>query len=266
MVKLVATDLDGTLLGDDKAVPEDVFPLIRALADKGVLFVPASGRSPYTLRENFRPVADMIDYVCDNGAVAIASGKTVLSRPVPRETVRDVLEFCKGEEVHVLLCGSRTTYLAPVEGTKYEPHVKPYYFRRVAFDELAFLEDEINKIAICDMRGPRNGSYERLVKMLDGKAAATVSGDIWMDVMQNGVDKGEALRAIQNRYGIGSAETVVFGDYYNDISMLARADYAYVMKNANPDMFDFGNRIAESNNDGGVIKVLRSIADGTFAE
>ncbi len=264
MIKLVATDLDGTLLGDDKVIPDEIFPLAEKLMQTGILFVPASGRSPYTLRENFRPIADSIDYVCDNGAVALSGGKTVLSTPVPREIVRDVLEFCRNEDVHVLLCGSQTTYLAPVEGTKYEPHVRPYYFRRVAFDELIEIEDEVNKIAICDMRNPRNGSFDRLVKMLDGRADATVSGDIWMDVMQCGVNKGKALAAIQKARGITKAETVVFGDYYNDIELLGCAEYAYVMKNANADMFRYGNRICDDNNSGGVIKVIREIAEGTF--
>lgn len=265
MVKLVATDLDGTLLGDDKVIPQEVFGLVRALAEKGVRFVAASGRSPYTLRENFRPVERDIDYICDNGAVAIADGETVFTRPVPPAIVRRVLDFCRGEDVHVLLCGSKTTYLAPVEGTKYEPHVRPYYFRRVAFEDLAEVQDDVNKIAICDMRNPKCGSYERLKACLRGEADVTVSGDIWMDVMQNGVNKGDALAAIQRKHGVQKEETVAFGDYYNDIPLLERAGYAYVMQNANPDMFVHGNRVAESNNDGGVLKVLRAIACGTFA-
>ncbi|MDE6398378.1 MAG: Cof-type HAD-IIB family hydrolase [Clostridiales bacterium] len=265
MVKLVASDLDGTLLGDDKIIPPEIFPLVRALAEKGVRFTAASGRSPYTLRENFRPVEHEIDYICDNGAVAIAGGKTVFTRPVPPAIVRRVLDFCRNEDVHVLLCGSKTTYLAPVEGTKYEPHVRPYYFRRVAFEDLAEIKDGVNKIAICDMRNPKSGSYERLKACLQGDADATVSGDIWMDVMQNGVNKGDALAAIQRHHGVQKEETVAFGDYYNDIPLLARAGYAYVMQNANPDMFAHGNRVAENNNSGGVLKVLRAIADGTFA-
>ena len=266
MVKLIATDLDGTLLADDKVIPAEIFTLAKALREKGILFVPASGRSPYTVRENFRPIADQIDTICDNGAVAIADGQTVFTRPVPPAAVRTVLEFCKGEDVHVLLCGSQTTYLAPVEGTKYEPHVRPYYYRRVAFEDLGEIRDDINKIAICDLRDPRKGSSERLTKVLDGAAEVTVSGSVWMDVMQNGVNKGDALRAIQRHHGIRKAETVAFGDYYNDISLLQNAGYAYVMQNANADMFAHGNRIAPSNNEGGVLTVIRSILDGTFSE
>lgn len=265
MVKLVATDLDGTLLGDDKIIPPAVFPLIRELRERGVRFVAASGRSPYTLRENFRCVEHEIDYICDNGAVAIAEDTTVFTRPVPPAIVQRVLDFCAREEVHVLLCGSRTTYLAPVEGTVYEKHVRPYYFHRVAFEHLREVPDDINKIAICDLRNPRSGSCARLQACLRGDADVTVSGDIWMDVMQTGVNKGDGLRAIQEHYGIQPNETVAFGDYYNDISLLQCAGYAYVMQNANPDMFAYGNRVADSNNDGGVLKVLRSIVDRTFA-
>lgn len=265
MIRLIATDLDGTLLGDDKQIPQEIFTLVPQLLRMGITFVAASGRSPYTLRADFSPVADDIDYLCDNGAVAVCGGETIFTRPVPQEIVREVVTFCESEEVHVLLCGSKMTYLVPVEGTVYEPHVRPYYFRRVPPEQLLDTGDAINKIAICDLRNPKSGSYDRLVRLLNGRAAATVSGDIWMDVMQNGVDKGQALAAIQKHRGITPDETVAFGDYYNDIPLLGRARYAYVMKNANEDMFRYGNRVAESNNDGGVLRVLRAIADGTFA-
>lgn len=260
MIRLIATDLDGTLLGDDKIIPQEIFGLANELRKQGIIFVPASGRSPYTLRENFRPIADGIDYICDNGAVAICNGETVLSLPVPTDVVRDVWEFCRNEDVHMLLCGSQTTYLAPVEGTKYEPHVRPYYFKRVSYDELADITDSVNKIAICDMRNPTlSGSYNRLVKMLGDRATTTVSGEIWMDVMRNGVNKGEGLKAIQQKKGITPQQTVVFGDYYNDAPMMSVADYSYVMSNANADMFKYGNLKAESNNNGGVLKVIRRI-------
>lgn len=266
MVKLIATDLDGTLLGDDKVIPAEIFSLVPALAKRGIRFVAASGRSPYTLKENFRAIADDIDYICDNGAVAIADNREIFTRPVPDDVVRDVVSFCAKEEVHLLLCGSKTTYLVPVEGTEYEPHVRPYYFRRVSPDKLLETGDAINKIAICDLRNPQTGSFERLVQFLAGRATATISGNVWMDVMRNGVNKGDALVAIQNHYGISKNETVAFGDYYNDIPLLQNAGYAYVMKNANQDMFAHGNRIAESNNDGGVLKVLRQIADGSWED
>lgn len=265
MIKLIATDLDGTLLGSDKVIPEEIFELARALKQKGILFVPASGRSPYTVRANFAPIAEDIDYICDNGAVAISEGKTVYARPVPPEIVKEVLDWGKDEDVHILLCGSQTTYLESVDGTKYEPHVKPYYFKRVDYSELAEIKDDVNKIAICDLRNPRTGSYSRLAEMLAGRAAVTVSGEVWMDVMQNGIDKGKALTAIQKHRGISPDETVAFGDFYNDIPLLKCAKYAYVMKNANKDMYEYGNRIADSNDEGGVLKVIKQIADGTFA-
>ncbi|MDE7395544.1 MAG: HAD family hydrolase [Clostridiales bacterium] len=264
MVKLVATDLDGTLLGDDKVIPKEIFSLTARLRERGIRFVAASGRSPYTLKANFAPIAGEIDYICDNGAVAIADGKIVRNMPVPKPIVRRVAEWAESEDVHILLCGTKTTYMLPVEGTKFERHVCPYYFNCVSEKDLTDIGDDVNKIAICDLRGPKTGSAERLQKMLGDDADVVVSGDVWMDVMAKGVSKGEALAAIQEYRGVTKAETVAFGDYYNDVSMLACAEYAYVMKNANEDMFRFGNRIADGNNEGGVLKVLRTLADGTF--
>lgn len=264
MVKLVATDLDGTLLGDDKVIPTELFTLTAKLKERGIRFVPASGRSPYTLKANFAPIANEIDYICDNGAVAIADGKIVRSTPVPKNIVARVAEWSVQEDVHILLCGNHNTYMMPVEGTKFAPHVTPYYFNCITEKELTHFGEAVNKIAICDLKSPAKGCAARLRAVLQGDADVVVSGDVWMDVMAKGVSKGEALAAIQAYRGVTKEETVAFGDYYNDISLLERAGYAYVMKNANEDMFQYGNRIAESNNEGGVLKVLRRLAYGTF--
>ena len=261
---MVASDLDGTLLGDDKVIPEELFTLTAKLKERGIRFVPASGRSPYTLKANFAPIADEIDYICDNGAVAIADGKIVRSNPVPPKIVARVAEWSVQEDVHILLCGNHSTYMMPVEGTKFAPHVTPYYFNCITEKELTHFGEAVNKIAICDLKSPAKGCAARLRAVLQGEADVVVSGDVWMDVMAKGVSKGEALAAIQEFRGIKPEETVAFGDYYNDIPLLERAAYAYVMKNANEDMFQYGNRIADSNNEGGVLKVLRRLAYGTF--
>ena len=264
MKQLVIFDLDGTLLGDDRKVPEEIFSLVPALAKTGIKFVAASGRSPYTLRENFLPVADCIDYVCDNGAVAVADGKIVLSKPLKKEIVRETVSFCEREEVYPLLCGSKITYLLPVKNEKSEAHIKRCYHKLAFVQTLNEIDDDINKIAICDLKNPKSGSFDKLCEVLGGRADAVVSGEVWMDVMCLGVNKGDGLKAIQEYYGIKKEETVAFGDFYNDIPLLERAKYAYVMKNANKDMYAFGNRLAESNNDGGVIKVLKQILDNSF--
>ena len=83
-----------------------------------------------------------------------------------------------------------------------------------------------------------------------------VAGEIWLDIMNKNVNKGAALEKIQNDENISYEETMVFGDFYNDIEMLGKAKFSFVMENANEDMKQYGNYIAKSNRNYGVIKAI----------
>ena len=84
-----------------------------------------------------------------------------------------------------------------------------------------------------------------------------VSGDVWLDAMNPTTNKGTALRFLQHLLGITPDETMAFGDFYNDIEMLKRSSYSFVMKNANDDMQRYGKYLAESNDHSGVTKAIR---------
>ena len=72
MIKLVASDLDGTLLlNGAQSLPEEIFPLIRELKKMGILFVAASGRQYLNMRKLFDPVAGDMAFICENGALAV---------------------------------------------------------------------------------------------------------------------------------------------------------------------------------------------------
>ena len=76
MIKLVASDLDGTLLlNGAQQLPEEIFPLIRELKKLGILFVAASGRQYPNMRRLFDPVADEMAFICENGALAVRNEK-----------------------------------------------------------------------------------------------------------------------------------------------------------------------------------------------
>ena len=68
-IRLIAADMDGTLLDSRKQLPEGLFPLVRTLHERGVRFAPASGRQFYTLYEQFGEIADELMYISENGAM-----------------------------------------------------------------------------------------------------------------------------------------------------------------------------------------------------
>ena len=88
-----------------------------------------------------------------------------------------------------------------------------------------------------------------------------VSGEHWVDVMNRTADKGAALRRLQRELGITPAQTMVFGDYLNDLQMLDAAEWSFAMENAHPDVIARARHLAPSNNDNGVLRTIARVLD-----
>ena len=94
MIKLVASDLDGTLLPPSKVLPENLFPLIEKLFDKGIIFAPASGRQLPNLKKLFAPVLDKIAIIAENGGLVWHGDGIIYSEPTSAaDTVKTLGEI-----------------------------------------------------------------------------------------------------------------------------------------------------------------------------
>ncbi|MGI5959734.1 MAG: HAD family hydrolase [Massiliimalia sp.] len=256
MIRLIASDLDGTLLDDQKRIPPEFFPTVKEWSQKGVLFAAASGRSYPKVEEEFRQGTDDMYFICDNGAAVWHRGELLYSRTIPDEEVKALLqELTQCPDVLPILCGLNGAYHPPFP-KGFEKHVCTYYSNDQVVEDLFSVSDGILKIAVCDLKGPQNNSYAVLTKKFGDQYNFAVSGAVWMDIMVADVDKGKGLQMIQEKYGISREETLAFGDYYNDVELLQQAEFSYVMENANEDMKQYGKFIAPSNNDQGVMKVI----------
>lgn len=112
MIRLVATDMDGTLLDDDARVPEETFGLVRELSDRGVRFVVSSGRRYSTLRWMFEPVADRIDYVASLGTQVWADGRQLGREVFSTMAVNRLFETCNRFDcLHLALYDETRTFL-----------------------------------------------------------------------------------------------------------------------------------------------------------
>ena len=90
-IKLIACDLDGTLLHPGEREPRsEAFELIDELHRRGIVFMPASGRQYASLRHLFAPVADELAYVCENGALVMSEGRAVVKRSMERSLAMDI--------------------------------------------------------------------------------------------------------------------------------------------------------------------------------
>lgn len=95
MIKLIATDMDGTLLDDNKQLPENFDNIVKRLFNKNIRFVISSGRSYCTLKKQFSEYLDDMTFICDNGAYVVDKGKLLSVSVLPKDTVKEAVRFCR---------------------------------------------------------------------------------------------------------------------------------------------------------------------------
>ena len=123
------------------------------------------------------------------------------------------------------------------------------------------LKDTLVKIAIF-VEDKRAEDAMKYFKDLPDHLAVVLSGDSWIDISNADVNKGTGVRAIQEKYQVTKTQSMAFGDYLNDVGLLASCEESYCMENGHPDLKALAKHIAPSNNAYGVMQVLRREIDG----
>lgn len=256
MIRLIASDMDGTLLDAEKRFPPDFFDVLGELGERGVVFAVCSGRPYSTLGPMFAPAPVQPAFICDNGAFVVEHGRRSFVSIIDRALVREVLAYIDSldAEIYAVVCGLKGTYLRcdASQGRRDTLHIDTLYNERGTE-----IDDDIFKIAVCDPRGVGSATYPALCDRFGGRLTVVHSGPLYADLMNPGIDKGAALAHLQKELGISPDETMAFGDYYNDAGFLARASYSFVMENADEAMRKYANFTAPPNTQYGVIRTIR---------
>lgn len=258
MIKLIASDMDGTLLDDNKRLPEDFYEVVDALCERGIKFTVSSGRTFAALSHLFREeYLDKIDFICDNGAYIVHEGKTIDITPLERATFEEFVHAA--EDIggfRLLVCAVGGTYHLPCD-PEFDREVSRFYKNHIPCTDLFSIDDTIYKLAVCDMQGAQERGKPALDAVFGDRLNIQVSGPIWMDVMSGGVSKGAALKKLAAVLGIDVSETMAFGDYYNDEDMLRAAGVSFAMANGNDYIKSITDHIADTNQNSGVTKAIR---------
>jgi hypothetical protein len=256
MIKLIATDMDGTLLDENGHLPPGFTDILDRLRAKNIKLVVASGRPYYTLQTNFGPVGRYLSYICENGALVVDNNEIIYKSLIAKDIVQSVIAESKKVKANgLVLCTPNCAY---IENYSEEllAEIKKYYSCINVVDDLSQVDDDIIKISICNLEGSCNITDSTFNHDLNIVSAAAV----WTDIMNNNVNKGIALRNLMETDNISREETMVLGDYYNDIEMLGEAEYSFVMENAPEDMKQYGKYIAASNVEHGVLRAILEYA------
>jgi HAD superfamily hydrolase (TIGR01484 family) len=136
---------------------------------------------------------------------------------------------------------------------------KNYYSEYRLVDDLTEItNDTFFKIAAYHFDCSETHIYPA-VKHLENELQVIVSGEHWLDISHSNANKGYALNILQNDLNISKEETMVFGDYNNDLKMIELADFSYAMENAHPNVKKAANYATSSNDDYGVERILEKL-------
>ncbi len=265
-IKLIAFDMDGTLLDADSNIHDDFWPLASILQKKGITLCPASGRQYHCLVDKFKELASSLFFVAENGACVVANGVKYSTKKLAVNEVLNLLLTARmlqstHKSVGVVLSGTDTAYIEhPTINTdsNFRIEVDKSYKKVCVVEDLTKVEDSFFKVAIFNHKNSEHVSAPMFEKFKD-QYQVLVSGENWLDIMSLSANKGAGIKSVQQILNITPAQTMAFGDYLNDLEMMDTANYSFAMENAHPLLKERANYISPENTKNGVIRTIKSV-------
>ncbi len=230
-IRLVASDMDATLLDENSQLPPDFEAAVKALAEKGIRFAAASGRPLYTLEEMFPNLRKEMILIGDNGGAIRWNGENLYTSEMPPEGWRALARKTREVGDVAVLCGLKSAYVER-QYQQYDRVMKQFYTRVEYVDDLTAVTEPADKFTIYLPRDNSQEAYDNIYGPACGtEFSVAVAGKNWVDIMNPGVHKGAALVILGEKLSISTAEMMAFGDTYNDAEMLETARYGFLMEN-----------------------------------
>lgn len=266
--RLIATDLDGTLLRDDKSVSDRTIAALAAAETVGIEVFFVTGRPARWMDVVSDHVHGHGLAICANGAAVVdlhAGGKLLEVRALERETALDIVRVMREAAPGTSFAVDLTT------GVHYEPDYPPFQLdpcATVAAAEKLLHEEEpgtgapVLKLLAHHPELTPDG-FLNLARTAAGHLASFTrsSQTALLEISGLGVSKASTLALCCAERGISADEVVAFGDMPNDVEMLTWAGTSYAMGNAHPDVIAAASGRTVANNEDGVALVIEQILE-----
>ncbi|KUJ52203.1 Cof-type HAD-IIB family hydrolase [Chryseobacterium sp. JAH] len=258
-IRLIVTDMDGTFLNSEHQVSPEFPEIYEELKKRNILFVPASGRQMLGITKYFGDKENEMAFIAENGGYMIYKNEELFVDKLEEQYVAEIINTIREiSGATVVVSGKKRAYYE-TENQEFIDYIAQFYTGNQKLDDLTFaLDDSIFKIAVYHPEGSEEHLYPALEKFQKYNLEVVVSGKYWLDIMNKDINKGNALEKLQKTLNITPKQTMVFGDYMNDIEMLKKAEYSYAMENAHPSVKEAAKFEAASNNNFGVLKTIKS--------
>lgn len=259
MIKFIATDMDGTLLDNNHELPRDFGNLLNELKEKDILFSVSTGRNYLDISNKLKDYKDDIMFICENGSVIYHKGECIFSNFLDKKSIKSIVDIGREmKDAYLVLCGTKALYLEDNKGIELMNEYFPTEAPVIKVDSLLDVEDGIFKVNIFDIKNAENNSYKHFKKHKIDNIKVIPSGKYWLDMINLNINKGIAIKKVQEKFNIDYNETMVFGDHLNDLEMMDSAYHSYAMKNGHEKVKEVANFETEyTNHENGVIETIK---------
>ncbi|MDD3403912.1 MAG: HAD family hydrolase [Hespellia sp.] len=262
MIKLVVTDIDGTLLeeGTDK-INTEIYDVVEELKKQGTIFAAASGRQYNSIRHVFSPIANDMIFICENGTNIICRGYDMDATILNKQDARDLIKYIRTlDDCYMTVSSKEAIYVENRDPAFLDLMINGYKNEIRIVDDLLSEDRDILKISIYKESGVDSIAQQTIDDWKD-RFRVTVAGGPWLDFMDYQADKGNAIAKIQEILHISKEETMAFGDNHNDIGMLNHAGESYAVANARTAVKEAAKYVAKANTEDGVLLVLKELVE-----
>ena len=269
--RLIATDLDGTLLDHERALTPRTVAAVRSALAAGIEFVLVTARPPRTVAQLAEQLGGGITALCGNGTILAEFGAPGGGpEPKPGETTL-IRTFTASDAIAIV---DQLRPVLPEAGFAMETGFEVYFEavfrvgavgdgRRILTDELTGIAPQMPSIVKVLARSPER-SADEMVELARAtvRVAAEIShsgGRGLLEIAPHGASKASALAWLCERRGIAASEVLAFGDMPNDLPMLRWAGLGYAVANAHPEVLAAAHGVVGHHAEDGVALALEAI-------
>ncbi|MCM3701296.1 HAD family hydrolase [Paenibacillus macerans] len=255
MIKLVLTDMDGTFLNNNGEFNRELYKDVqKMMKEQGVIFAPVTGKQCERVEELFATDAADLWILGDSATRIKHNGEFVYESLLSNKLGLEIIQLL--EEIsldQIIIACTRTG--AVIKDTISPDIVRRSYAQVRQVSDFKELTEDFVKITVYDSALRCFETREKLSRFFES-AYIVASEAAWIDIANVNVHKGTTVEHLQRLLNVTPQETMAFGDGYNDLELLVRADYSFAVRNAVPELKDAANYITGSNEDDAVMKTI----------
>lgn len=259
-ISLVVSDMDGTLLNSKGEVSKQFFELFKQLQEKQITFCAASGRQHNSIVNKLDKIKNEIYVIAENGGIAKKGDEVILTNFLDKNRILEFIPVLrKIEDTNMVLCGNHCAFIESKD-ERFINEFKEYYHSFEQVNDLIEIAKgkPIFKIAVYHFDSSEKYIYPKINHM-NTDVLLKISGKNWLDISDEKANKGNALLVVQEKLNITKENTLVIGDYHNDMEMMQEASISFAMENAHKDIKEIATNSTTSNDNFGVENVMKQV-------